>query len=100
MRNRSYLNAVLTVIAVLLGLHLLVQVSGQHASPSVAVAQPVGDGPVNSPPFNAAEQRKQMIALLELLNRRVSSLENKLDKGLNVKVTEMPAIKVEEKPSR
>lgn len=97
--NRSYLNAVLTVIAVLLGLNLLVQVTGQHTIPAAAAAQPA-DGNVTSPPFNSAEQRKQVIALLELLNRRVTSLEGKLDRGLSVKVTEMPAVRVEEPSER
>lgn len=98
--NRSYLNAVLTVIAVLMGLNLLVQVSGQHTIPAAAAAQPADSEQLTSPPFNSAEQRKQMIALLELLNRRVTSLEGKLDKGLSVKVTEMPAVRVEEPSER
>jgi hypothetical protein len=98
--NRSYLNAVLTVIAVLMALNLLVQVTGQHTSPAAAVAQSVSADDSSSPPFNSAEQRKQMIALLELLNRRVTSLESKLDKGLNVKVIEMPPVRVEERPER
>jgi hypothetical protein len=98
--NRSYLNAVLTAIALLLGLNLLVQVTGQHASPGAALAQPADDENVTSPPFNSGEQRKQMIALLELLNRRVTSLEGKLDKGLNVKVTEMPPVQVDDRAGK
>ncbi len=54
------------------------------------------------PIFNATEQRKRMIEQLQVLNDRVGQLgekiarvEQKLDKGLDVRVTQMPAIKVE-----
>lgn len=43
------------------------------------------------PPFNATQQRKEMIEQLKRLNERMASIEAKLDRGINVKVTEMPA---------
>lgn len=57
--------------------------------PSVAVAQSSS----SEPPFNAAEQRKTMIAQLTQINERLGRLESKLDKPLSVKVLEMPAQK-------
>lgn len=98
MPNRQYLNAVLTVIAVLLGLNLLLQVSNLPAGPSAAHANsPLMQPEVAQIP-NAAEQRKQMIVALDAINRRLTSIENKLDKGLSVKVTDMPAVKITEMP--
>lgn len=98
MPSRSYLNAVLTVIAVLLGLNLLVQASNLPAGRSAAHANaPLMQPEVAQIP-NAAEQRKQVIAALDSINRRLTSIENKLDKGLSVKVTEMPAVKITEMP--
>lgn len=57
--------------------------------PSVAAAQSSS----SEPPFNAAEQRKNMIAQLTQINERLGRLESKLDKPLSVKVVEMPAQK-------
>lgn len=57
--------------------------------PAAAVAQSSS----SEPPFNAAEQRKQMITQLTQINDRLSRLESKLDKPLSVKVLEMPAAK-------
>jgi hypothetical protein len=102
MPSRSYLNTVLTVIAVFLGLNLLVQAGNLPAGSSAAVAtiapaQP--EGTVAQIP-NAAEQRRAMMASLEAMNRRLAAIESKLDKGLSVKVTEMPAVKVTEMPDQ
>jgi hypothetical protein len=98
MPSRSYLNAVLTVIAVMLGLNLLVQASSLPAGSSAAHAStaPAQPGVAQIP--NAAEQRRAMIVALEAMNRRLTSIETKLDKGLSVKVTEMPAVTVSEMP--
>ena len=43
---------------------------------------------------NALEQRKQIIAELRTLNARMERIESKLAAGLNVKVTDMPALKL------
>jgi hypothetical protein len=63
------------------------------AGPSAAWAQ---GGQTTDPPFNAAEQRKMMIQALEKLNTRLSAIENKINTGLTVKVTEMPPVVIKE----
>jgi hypothetical protein len=52
--------------------------------------------PTTSPPFNAAEQRQQQTAALDQINRRLAAIEAKLNSGISVKVTEMPAVIVKE----
>ncbi len=42
-------------------------------------------------PFNAAQQRKEQLEQLKLINERLARIESRLDRGINVKVTEMPA---------
>lgn len=99
-RSRSYLNSVLTAIAVLLGLLVL----GQYGTPTSAQSgivtlsgsgpdpsdddQPGSDGRVS-----AAEQRKTMIAELKAMSRRLDQMNEMMSKGLSVKVTQMPEIK-------
>lgn len=91
MRGATLTRVLLAAVAVLLLLNL---VAGDARLPeSVAAAQPAGD----LSPFNATEQRKRMIDALDEISGRLAKLESKLDKGLNVKVTEMPAVKVMEK---
>lgn len=77
----------------LLGLNLLLGISGIHPVEAAFAQQSSKD--LVDPPFNAAEQRKRMIEQLTIMNDRLTRLESKLDKGISVKVTEMPAIKVE-----
>lgn len=94
MRRNGYTNGVLTVIAGLLALNL---VSGGADAPGVlpeAQAQP-GAGPTDSGSglISASEQRKVMIAELRRLTSKMDRLEAKLNSGLSVKVTEMPAVK-------
>jgi len=89
-RSRTYLNAVLTAIAVLLGM-LLIDSAGSTGS---AVAGTRGE-PTGIP--NAAVQRKRMIAVLERVESRVAGLEKKLTSGaLEVKVVSMPEVRVKE----
>src|SRR5262245_54893368 len=68
------------------------------ALPDDAFLQPEKDG-VKESPFNAGEQRKQIIAQLETANKKLAAIEKKLDGGLSVKVTEMPAVIVKD-PSK
>ncbi len=76
----------------LLGLNLLLGLSGV---PMVSTAGATGGQPASiDPPFNAAEQRKRMIEQLTMVNDRLARVEAKLEKGLTVKVSEMPAITV------
>ncbi len=90
-----YTNGLLTVIALLLGVAVLQNGSGQPVMPesaSAAFAQPQrGSGTSKSvPTFNAAAQRKQIINELKVLQRSVASLEKKLSGGLKVTVTNLP----------
>jgi hypothetical protein len=95
MRRCSYLNSVLTVIAVLLCLLVVGQLTtgrsdsgGVVSSPAYA-APPSGGGLISG-----GEQRRMMITELRKLNQRVASLEKKLTAGVRVKVTEMPPVRV------
>lgn len=63
--------------------------------PAAAVAQDIPRGQLESP-FNATEQRKQMIAQLVQMNERLTRVETKLNTGISVKVTEMPPVTVKE----
>lgn len=85
--QRRYTNAALTAIAVLLGVNALNQ-SG--LSPvSSAYAQQGEDGLVS-----AAEQRKVMISEIRQLSGRIERLESVISRGVNVKVLEMPAVRI------
>ncbi len=64
------------------------------AQPAAAAAQPA------ETQFNAMDQRKQMIVLLEQMNRRLTTIEAKLNSGLSVKVTEMPEVKIKESSTK
>jgi hypothetical protein len=84
----TYRNAVLTVIAVFLGLLVLDRFTSDDAG-ARAMAQ-------QSQPqlVSAAEQRKQIIQELKQLSSRLERLESRLNRELTVKVTEMPEIKL------
>lgn len=51
-------------------------------------------------PFNSAGQRNEMIKKLGNIESRLSRIESKLNAGINVKVTDMPAIQIREDRSR
>ncbi|MBC7834376.1 MAG: hypothetical protein H7Y88_04655 [Phycisphaerales bacterium] len=98
MRTRpSYTHTVLTVIAVLLGLHLMVRFDGSTGNAAFAQPENQPGSTADKIPFNAAEQRKTMIAQLEQIHRRLGAIESRLDRGISVKVTEMPAMPAAEK---
>lgn len=63
--------------------------------PAAAMAQDNPRGQLESP-FNATEQRKQIIAQLTQMNERLTRMEAKLNTGISVKVTEMPPVTVKE----
>lgn len=65
--------------------------AGLTHSGSNAGAQPQAE-PLTSTPFNAAEQRRQMIEQLRELNQRIARVETKLNQPLEVRVKEMPPI--------
>lgn len=45
-------------------------------------------------PFNATQQRREMIAQLERIERRLGQVETAINKGIKVTVTDMPAITI------
>ncbi len=87
MTNTKYLNAVLTVIALLLALNLWV---GVHPSPSESMnpeGQAIAQGSVN-----AGQQRAEMIKELQGLKSTVESMSKKLTDGsIKVKVEGDPS---------
>ncbi|MCX5689845.1 MAG: hypothetical protein NTV94_08720 [Planctomycetota bacterium] len=68
--------------------------SGALIGPAAAQAQPAGQ-PGESDDANgrisAADQRKEMISQLRNLSVRMERMDALLSKGINVKVTQMPA---------
>lgn len=101
-KSRSYLNAVLTANALLLGavaggLFL----NGNTPAQNAAMAEPgvlagAGDRDYGtedpSGRVSAAEQRKAMIAELKAMTSRLDRIEGALHRELTVKVTSMPPI--------
>ncbi|MCC6952091.1 MAG: hypothetical protein IT433_11700 [Phycisphaerales bacterium] len=99
---RLYANAVLTVIAGVLVLNWLATPSDllgrANAQPADDI-ELVTDDP--SGRISAAEQRKQMIQELRGLSARMERIESALTRGINVKVTDMPAMKqAADKPAK
>lgn len=97
-RALAYQNAVLTAIAGLLALHLMDRTSGaglvaQVLSPAAASAQASMDSEPGGL-ANAIQQRKEMIGELRLIGSRLDRIDAKLNSGINVKVTDMPALKL------
>jgi hypothetical protein len=78
-------NRVLTAVAVLLALNLLKPMD----LVSSAIAQP---GESTSGLTSAIEQRKQMIAQLNTLEKKLEKIESALAKG--IKISEMPELKL------
>lgn len=97
MRPQPSLQWLLSVVAVLLALNLLVQLAA-ISEPRAAMAQSrSGAGPEREPPTvfpNTAEQFRRLNDAMAQTNDRLARIEAKLDKGISVKVTEMPAVEV------
>lgn len=97
-RSLSYLNSVLTAIAVLLALLVLGQYGTPTSAQSGVVTTSAGGGPDEDGPgtdgrVSAAEQRKTMIAELRSMSRKLDQMNDMMGKGLSVKVTQMPEIR-------
>jgi hypothetical protein len=100
MDKRSRLNTVLIAVCAVLALLLIAKTGqpGLTARADAAVIDPQPDP--KDPPFNAAEQRRVMITQLTEMNRRLTSIETKINAGLSVKVTEMPAVTIKPDPNK
>jgi hypothetical protein len=95
-RRHVYQNLVLTAIAGLLALGFIDRTAGQPGivarlmSPSSASAQSSDGGELG----NALQQRKEIIAELRVLNGKIDRIDAKMSQGINVKVLDMPALKL------
>jgi len=83
--------ALLAAIAVLLGLNVVGGDSAALPGPAQAHAQESRPGGAL---ISAATQRKQMVEELRRMNTAIQGLEARLSGPLNVKVTDMPEIKL------
>ena len=97
-RRVGYMNVVLTVIAVCLGL-LVIDRYTDDGTAAHAQVQPTSDQPGRSSGLvSAATQRKAIIAEIKKLGARLDGIEKTMKSGLTVKVSEMPDIKLPEQP--
>jgi TolA-binding protein len=94
--SNKYLNSVLTVIAVMLGLLATERFFGSSATGQTAMAAPSEETDTIGM-VNAADQRKQIIAELKTMNSKLDKLQGSIKSPMPVKVLEMPAIRVEDK---
>jgi hypothetical protein len=93
MRRIGYQNAVLSLIAIFLGVGLLERAAAPGLTqPAVAdAAQPEPD---QGGLTNALEQRKQIINELRMVGTRLDRIEARLAGTMNVKVIDMPPVKM------
>ena len=78
---------------------------GMLLQPALSTAQPTRTTSVRDDEsvsggglVSAADQRKLMIAELRSISRRMEKLEAQLAKGIDVRVTDMPEVRVQDKP--
>ncbi|CAG0974501.1 hypothetical protein PHYC_01430 [Phycisphaerales bacterium] len=98
--SRTYTNVILTVIAGLLAVVVLARPDGALPAARAQEYQPVAMEPPSEDAagrISAAEQRKVMIAELRNISARLERLESALSRVVNVKVVDMPPIRVQEK---
>jgi len=98
MRKPSRLTPMLIALNVVTAVIAVSALTGESVVPRAQAAEPQPEDKGGSP-FNATEQRKQMIAQLDVITRKLGDLEKKLNTGINVKVTEMPEVVVKD-PSK
>ena len=99
MRRAKYLNAILTVNALLLSALVADRLLGgdqrglgSALSPASASAQP--ESPDTGGMLSGAEQRKQQYTEMKRTNAHLEKIEAMLSAGLSVKVTDMPELKL------
>src|SRR5690606_16811220 len=99
MRRRSYSNLMLTVIAGLLALSLVDRATSTEGS-IASVTAPAHAQNQPGEMVSAAQQRKMMIAEIKGLGERIDRLDKTMRSGINVKVTEMPRVRLEDSGQR
>lgn len=88
---RTYTNVMLTLVAGLLAISVLGRATSLSSTAFADTTQPEeGSGLVS-----AAEQRKAMISELKAIASRLDRLDATMSKVLNVKVLEMPPVKLQ-----
>ena len=93
MRKSNRLVAALFAVNAVLLFSLVAVMGGRAVTPVASASLPAQPEPeTTTPPFNAAEQRKQMITQLDQISARLVTIEKKLNSGISVKVTEMPEV--------
>ncbi len=86
-------NQLLTVALVLLAL-LVVRPADFGASS--ADAAPASNRKTGASPFNSGAQREKMISAMRSVEVRLERIERKLNAGIEVRVTEMPSVRIAE----
>ncbi len=95
MNKNGYRNGALTVIALSLGILALGQGPNRadaqvsHAGSGQQARSPEGGGLIS-----AADQRKQILREMQQMRRQIEQMNATLKGGLNVKVTDMPEIRL------
>lgn len=102
--SRTYTNVILTVIAGLLAGMVLARPDGTvPAANAQGTVQPEATEPPSEDVagrISAAEQRKVMIAELRNISARLERLESAMSRVVNVKVVDMPPIRVQDKAEK
>ena len=101
MRTRFNAQNALSISAIVLGMVVLAKLDLSGVAHAQNSRGSRGTPPTTTPqniPFNATAQRKLIIEELRRLDVRMSTIEQKLEAGLNVRVTEMPSVRIENLP--
>lgn len=86
-------NQLLTVAIVLLA---VLVIRPAEFGAGAADAAPAASAAGETGPFNSGAQREKMIAALRSVEQRLDRIERKLNAGIEVRVTEMPQVKIAE----
>ncbi|GJQ30631.1 MAG: hypothetical protein HBSAPP03_25150 [Phycisphaerae bacterium] len=90
---RTYTNVVLTLIAGLLAINLLGRTTPPMPTSAHAQTAPPEDA---TGLISAAEQRKAMLAELRGIAARLDKMDASMSRVMNVKVVEMPPVKIQD----
>ncbi|MBX9737926.1 MAG: hypothetical protein K2X32_13475 [Phycisphaerales bacterium] len=91
MKSNRSTNVLLAMIAGLLALNLMIKTGATPDMASAASAQPA---PAAGAPFNSSEFARRTADGITELNQRMSRLESRFDRPLQVRVTESVPLQV------